>query len=634
MCGVFGGWWQTEPLKLEKMLADAQQTLAHRGPDDRGLEIIRNQEGTVAIGHTRLSIIDLSPAGHQPMSRSHGHYTIVYNGEIYNYKELRQELECLGQEFVSDSDTEVLLAAWIKWGTSCLKRLIGMFAFVVYNRVENTLTACRDAFGIKPLFYTHDRNQFIFASEMPALLCLCNEKPRLDWQSSYDYLVFGNYDSSERTFIEDMLQLAPGHYLKLDIKSGYLSEPKAWWCPNIAQRTSLNFKDAAEKLRSLFLDSIHLHLRSDVPIGAALSGGIDSSAIVCAMRHIEPDMPIHTFSFIAPGSDVNEERWADKINDFVKAKAHKVVIHPFEMAADLDDMMRAQGEPFGSTSIYAQYRIYRLARECGIIVTLDGQGGDELLAGYDGYPSYRMLSLLEKRQFGALMNFCYNYTKWPGRSKSLNWKIMMSHLTPDILYSTAKRLFGPDQMPSWLNKKVLREAGVKLRLSKPRRDKEASGRRLAEKLALVLTKQGMPALLRHGDRNAMRFSIESRVPYLTIPLVEFALSLPEEYLISQQGETKAIFRAAMRGIVPGDVLERRDKIGFATPEKEWLKLLAPKIREWICRSNGMPFLKRDVLLKEYDALMNGRKPFSFVAWRWINFCRWIELSCKKAGLLP
>ena len=626
MCGIFGGWWQKEPPQLEWRLLDAQKSLAHRGPDDRGLEIERRVEGTVALGHTRLSIIDLSAAGHQPMQTPDGRYTIVFNGEIYNYRELRQELKGLNQEFVSDSDTEVLLAAWRTWGTACLKRLIGMFVFVVFDREENTLTACRDAFGIKPFFYAHDREQFIFASEAPALQGLRNEKPRLDWQSSYDYLVFGSYDSSERTFIEGVRQLAPGHCLHFDTISGNLTEPQSWWQPNIAQRSSLNFKDAADELRSLFLDSVRLHLRSDVAIGAALSGGVDSSAIVCAMRHIEPDMPIHTFSFIAPGSDVNEERWVDKINAHVKAKAHKVLVHPAEMAADLDDMIRAQGEPFGSTSIYAQYRVYRLARECDVTVILDGQGGDELLAGYDGYPAYRMLSLLEQRQFGALMNFGHNWAKWPGRGKKPPWKALLGHVTPEFLYSSAKRLFGPDQMPPWLDKQLLMDARVKLRLTKPLRDKAARGRRLAEILAQALTKQGMPALLRHGDRNAMRFSIESRVPFLTIPLTEFALSLPEEYLISQQGETKAILRKAMRGIVPDNVLERRDKIGFATPEKEWLHLLAAQIREWIVVPNDVPFLKREVLLKEYNALMNGGKPFSFVAWRWINFCRWAELN--------
>jgi len=626
MCGIFGGWWQKETPHFEQRLWDVQRMLAHRGPDDQGLEIERHPEGTVALGHTRLSIIDLSTAGHQPMKTPDGRYSIVFNGEIYNYRELRQELKVLNHEFVSDSDTEVLLAAWRTWGSACLKRLIGMFAFVVFDHEENTLTACRDAFGIKPFFYTHNHKQFIFASEAPALQGLRNEKPRLDWQSSYDYLVFGNYDINERTFIEDILRLLPGHILQFDTISGNLTEPKSWWQPNIAQRSSLSFKEAADELRSLFLDSVRLHLRSDVAIGAALSGGIDSSAIVCAMRHIEPEMPIHTFSFIAPGNDVNEERWVDKINSHVKAKAHKVLVHPADMAADLDDMIRAQGEPFGSTSIYAQYRVYRLARECGVTVTLDGQGGDELLAGYDGYPSYRMLTLFERRELGALLNFGYNWSKWPGRNKADPWKALISKLMPDILYGSAIRLFGPDQMPAWLDKEMLMDAGVIPCLAKPLCDKAASGRRLAERLTRALTKQSVPMLLRHGDRNAMRFSVESRVPFLTIPLTEFALSLPEEYLISQQGETKAIFRKAMRGIVPDDVLERKDKIGFATPEKEWLKLLATQIRDWIVVPNDIPFLKREVLLKEYDAIINGGKPFSSVTWRWINFCRWAELT--------
>ncbi len=531
----------------------------------------------------------------------------------------------LGQNFLSESDTEVLLAAWHTWGVTCLKRLVGMFAFVIYDRQANTLTAVRDAFGIKPLFYTINKEQFLFASEIQALQKLINRKLQLDWQRSYDYLMFGDYDSCEQTFFQDIRHLLPGHFLRFNIASREFSTPQAWWQPNIEQRSFQNFPDAADELRQLFLNSIRLHLRSDVPLGAALSGGIDSSAVVCAIRHLEPDLPVHTFSYVARNSRVSEEHWVDKINSHVGAKAHKVFVSPAEIAADLDDIIQIQGEPFGDTSIYAQYRVLRLARESGMIVTLDGQGADEMLAGYHGYPAYRMRSLLEQGRIPELIKFVHNWKKWPGRTGQYPWKVLVGQLLPDHLFENISRLIGINRMPAWLDGNILKEAGIATGLKKNITNKIGAGRRVIEVLAKSLTIKGLPSMLRHLDRNAMRFSIESRVPFLTIPMAEFLLALPEEYLISHQGETKSIFRKAMRGIVPDEILRRKDKIGFATPEKSWLRFLSDTIMSSLRVTNSVPFLKMDVLLYEYKKTITGHKYFTTEAWRWINFCRWFQV---------
>ncbi len=622
MCGITGGWWPSGSQHVAERLERSLDAMKHRGPDDRGKLLYQLDGATTALGHMRLSIIDVSSAGHQPMSSTDDRLTVVFNGEIYNYRELKKELEGLGHKFSSGSDTEVLLAAWKQWGTACLPRLTGMFAFAMLDRQEKTLTCVRDAFGIKPFFYSNSDDGFHFGSETGAVLELQASKPAVNWQRAYDYLVHGDYDSNSESFFEGIHHLMPGHFLTLDLTDGKVTPPESWWRPDIRERRDLGFSGAVEKIRQQFLDNVRLHLRSDVPLGSALSGGVDSSSIVCAMRHLEPDLPIHTFSFIAAGSDVSEEHWVDQINDRVKAISHKVVVTPQDLAKDLDDMIRVQGEPFGSTSIYAQYCVYRLAKESGITVTLDGQGADEMLAGYSGYPGPRLHSLIQTGQWKRAWRFLNDWSTWPGRSKAAGAKAWASHVAGDELHRLFRSVNGGSLKPAWLKANELKETGVEFQFSRRIAVSELKGRQLMAELAASLTERGIVSLLRNGDRNSMRFSIESRVPFLTTDLVETLMSVPEEYLISDQGETKHIFRAAMRGIVPDAVLDRRDKIGFATPEKAWLFALSDTVRGWLGEDIEIPFINRQEMLSEFDQIISGKRPFTWQVWRWINFCRW------------
>ena len=628
MCGIFGSYRDQQAADCDMRFQGALHALHHRGPDDQGLEFHSIAGGQLALGHTRLSIIDLSAGGHQPMHSLDGRHAIVFNGEIYNYRELRQELKRLGHAFHTDSDTEVLLTAWSHWGLEALPKLRGMFAFAVWDRSDQTLTLVRDAFGIKPLFYRQDPDGFAFASEIPALLALLPQKPALNLQRAYSYLVFGDYDSGEDTFYAGIYHLPPGHWLRLDLKEGRIGTPQRWWWPSIEERTDLSFEDAAAHLRELFLDNMRLHLRSDVPLGAALSGGVDSSAIVCAMRHIEPEMPIHTFTFIAPGTSVDEEKWADIINQTVKAIPHKVDPGPNDLARDFDDLIKEQGEPFGSTSLYAGHCVYKEARNNGIVVTLDGQGGDELFAGYHGYPNSRIKSLIDSRQFLTLTKFLIAWGNWPGRVYKNAIVALAANLIPDKMLNHLKRL-RTSRMKDWLNAEYFLSKGISL-YSLENNEFNAGGsidgRALAYSLRRAQTETGLQSLLRHVDRNAMHWSIENRVPFLTTDLAEFALSLPESYLVSNMGETKSVFRAAMKGIVPNAILDRKDKIGFAPPEKKWIYSNKKQLLAWVEFSSQIPFFESNKVRSFINAQLGDESVLTGHTWRIINFCRWCDIN--------
>lgn len=621
MCGIAGAIRSGGETCNAEMSATLEM-LHHRGPDHRAQ--LGHQENGVStlLGFTRLSIIDLAERANQPMVSPDGHLALVFNGEIYNYRELRQDLARSGWAFRTESDTEVLLAAWSVWGAGCLARLVGMFAFAVHDRKKRTLTCVRDAFGIKPLFYASSKKAFYFASELPALLNLRQERPAVNLQRGYDYLVHGDYDSSESTFVDGVMQLRPGHLLQVNLDRDLSAGGRQWWAPRIERASSLGFAEAADAVRNAFLESIRLHLRSDVPLGVALSGGVDSSAVVCAIRKVEPHAPIQAFSFVARGYAISEESWLDLVGARVSVNVHKVVATEHDLVRDLDDLIRAQGEPFGSTSVYAQYRVFQLASRAGVKVTLGGQGADELLAGYNGYVGYRLLSLCAERRYIDAFRLLRRWKRWPGRSYKLAVLELGRVLFPDRTYAGLRKIGGRDFVPEWLNARLLMESGVQLKEHRQLRRPEFCTRRVVEELASSLQYRGLPSLLRHEDRNAMHFSVESRVPFLTTAFCELLFSLPEHYLISHEGETKSIFRAAMRGIVPDAILDRRDKIGFATPEDHWFKQAAPILRNWLSEAGSVPLLNAKALLKRFDAVMRGHLPFDWQIWRWVNYVRW------------
>jgi asparagine synthase (glutamine-hydrolysing) len=634
MCGIAGLILVPACNIRSELIRSLSERLEHRGPDDFGWLSLRKGEvkshrkikrdfiADAVLVHRRLSILDLTSAGWQPMASQEGRYHIVFNGEIYNYLELQRELKSIGYRFRSRSDTEVLLAAYAQWGAGALSRLVGMFAFAILDLETRKLFLARDVFGIKPLYYTYWQDGFAFASEIKPLLELPGVHRRINPQRLYDYLRFGITDQGGETLIGDIKQLPAAHFMEVPLDHPQGGYPSRYWEIDFSQRTELSFNEAANRLRELFLESVGLHLRSDVPVGAALSGGIDSSSIVMAMRHLEPDVDIHTFSYIADDPKISEERWVDLVGRTANATVHKVKLSPNDLMADLDALVDSQEQAFGSTNIYAQREVFRQAREVGIKVMLDGQGADELLGGYHYYIAARLASLLRQGQWTEAGRLVHGASKLPGAGMLQLWCRAMDFLVPSKLQAPMRRMIKKDLVPPWLNLEWFQAHDVEMKSVSYTTRKEI----LRESLHHDLTDLSLPQLLRYEDRNSMAFSIESRVPFLTPKLASFILSLPEEYLIAPNSTTKAVFRQAMRGIVPDVILDRGDKIGFATPEKDWLFALRPWVERVLASKTpaDMPALDFSAMRQEWNWILGGRRSFDWRVWRWVNVILWAE----------
>lgn len=628
MCGIMGVF-TAKPVSLN--IESALNILQHRGPDDSGSLYwlpgeLPNHDSPgklpcrIAIGHRRLSIIDLSSAGRQPMSSSDGRWWIVFNGEVYNYIELRTELELVGIRFRTKTDTEVVLMALVYWGPEkALQRFRGMFAFALLDTISGSLLLARDPFGIKPLYVCNWREGVAFASEIAPLLELPGVDRSLDPERTWLYLRFGVTDHGNQTMLAGISQVPPAHwgvYSTDEQSPDWSFQP--YWDPQKIPRSELRFDDAVEQVRHMFLRNINWHLRSDVPVGTALSGGIDSSAIVCAIRHLHPDQEIHTFSYLADDARLSEEVWVEMVNRHVSAIPHAIRPSSEDLIADIDLLMDCQGEPFGSTSIYAQHRVFRAAKEAGIKVMLDGQGADEILAGYMPYQGARLASLLSQGRLLKALQFLRAQKEWPGRSVSNVLITGLGHLLPDAMRPLARKMAGRTDRPIWANHHWFHEQGVRMLCPwYHARNREHLRSDLQESVAV-----GLLSLLRYEDRNSMAYSIESRVPFLTTDFAELLLSLPEDHLIGDDGTSKRVFRAAMRGIVPDAILDRRDKIGFATPELSWLRQHSVIVDRALKLAHNVPCLNAAGVEAFCRETLSGSIPFSFQVWRLLNFLRW------------
>ncbi|MGH2933069.1 MAG: asparagine synthase (glutamine-hydrolyzing) [Gaiellaceae bacterium] len=541
MCGLAGIVDLARPPEhadVERMLGE----LAHRGPDGRG---VFAADG-VCLGHLRLAILDLSDAGLQPMQDRE--LQLLHNGEVYNYLELRDELQAKGHTFSTATDSEVILAAYREWGEHCVEHFNGMWAFVVWDDARRTLFCSRDRLGIKPFYYRLDGSRFAYASE-PWVLA---SGGRANLAPVRAYLEQGHLDQGDETFFEGVVRLPPAHSLSFGPDGLRLWR---YWSLEPAEAPS----DAVAAVRETFLDAVRLQLRSDVPVGTCLSGGIDSSAIAVAVAHHGHERQ-ETVTAYFDDRGYDERPYARAVVDRTGAEAHWATFGAEDLVNDLPAIVQAQGEPFGSTSICAGWYVMREARRAGLTVMLDGQGGDEIFAGYRASFGYRLSDLLregrlreatqELRAFAAVHG-----PRWAAVA------LAGPHVPERTRLAVRGRLRGGSSLVAGALHAVPVQANA---------NGAVFPDRLRHQLHLTLTQRGLPELLRYEDRNSMAHSLEARVPLLDHRLVQLAFSLPGDELI-RRGETKSVLRRALADLLPPQVAGRRDKLGFVTPESRFLR---------------------------------------------------------------
>lgn len=607
MCGICGilnfGQNVTDVNKINSMMS----YMKHRGPDSDGVWSFKN----VSFGFVRLSIIDLSSDGNQPMQDDSKNYTIVFNGEIYNYIELRDELSQKGYDFKTKTDTEVLLKGFIEWGPDVLDKCNGMFAFAVYNNNTGELFCARDRFGIKPFYYYCGKDTFIFCSEIIPIVKTFPDLKEVNDESIFNYFVFNRTDYNDDTFFRKINRLPHGSYLKIkqDVKI------HSWY--NLKEKTETIRKDT--NLKDLLVSSIGLRLRSDVPVGLCLSGGLDSSTIASillsnyGMNNLQTFSAVYNKSFEFDESEyINEYRPLLKNMNFITPDAESLF-------GDKEHFILTQGEPVPSTSPYAQYKVMQIAKG-KVKVTLDGQGADEQLAGYHYFYGNYFKELFRSLKFFRLMN-----EMW------LNYKIHNS------TYSLQTFLYFmlPERMKTGLRanrygyiKKDFNELYEKNNFISSRLYSSGS---LNEAL-LNHFNYKLEHLLKWEDRNSMNFSIEARLPFLDYRIVEHVLSLPSNMKI-YKGQTKYLLREEMKGILPEKIRKRHSKIGFDTPEDKWFrsKAFVEYIKDIINSSllKNSNYFDADSVRNLYNDHINGRKNVSKEIWKLINYYIWHENIIKS-----
>lgn len=571
IAGIFGYHWSRS--QLESMVAIQR----HRGPDGEGLYI--DPSRLAGLGHNRLSIIDLSESGRQPMSDASGRFWIVFNGELYNYIELRQELRS-DYAFQTKTDTEVLLAAYQKWGEGCLDRLIGMFAFAIWDEKEKTLVAVRDRFGVKPLHYSHQPDGTLLIGSEIKSLHAAGVKKQADETVWANYLVAGLYDDGERTFWEDIRSLAPGHLLKW--REGKL-ETSCWY--DLAQRIQPEYDTrplevVEEEYKALLVESVRLRFRSDVPVAINLSGGLDSSLLLGLVHATQGrDSDVKAFTFITGDSNYDELPWVRQMLAHTQHESVACELTPAEVPTLAKLVQKHQDEPFGGLPTLAYAQLFKRARAEGIIVLLDGQGLDEQWAGYDYYDAAHnghQAAVVQGTQAQPFRPHCL-IPEFRGLAKTRSWNRGFS-----------------DQ----LRKQQYRD----IRYTK------------------------IPRALRFNDRVSMRSSTELREPFLDHRLFELALKqLPDRKI--RNGTRKWFLRQIAGSFLPEQISEA-PKRPLQTPQREWLRgPLRGWAEDYICKAlehYGEVWLDSEAVRREWHTYQSSIGDNSFYIWQWVNLGLWCE----------
>ena len=556
------------------------ESRAHRRPDGSGVLGLHPQDTamggngpSIGFGNRRLAILDLSDRAAQPMALDG--VTVTYNGEIYNFIELRAELEALGHAFATTSDTEVLLHAYQQWGTACVERFNGIFAFVIWDEDRGRLVAARDRMGVKPLYWVATGGRLCLASEIRALR-ICERHSNIDEGLLYDFLVAGRMEHSDATFFQGVRRLPAGCLLELC--KGDISTRPYWKPAATDERYGRSLNENAEEFADLFRDAIRIQMRADVPVACCLSGGLDSTAVAAVASDLTT-VPLTLFTARYRYRKIDEWRYAQALHRDRRVIPVQVFVEPKEYWVHLDEVLKAQEEPFANPSVFAQWRLMKEINANGIKVVLDGQGGDELLCGYAKYYYFNLADLLRSQ-------------RW--LSATVAVMSAFSAGGPQLFNLAGARRYIPG---GWflrrLRSSVLQSDFLARLKDRPIEHPRGS---VIDQQILDLTRFGLPTLLRYEDKNSMAHSVESRVPFLDHRLVEFALSVPVEHKI-RGARSKVLLRTGLRGTIPEMVRRRRSKLGFGGHWNLWVSELKAEIEEWLAspRLHLDPYVRRAAL---------------------------------------
>jgi len=605
MCGIAGlaGPGAVDSDALRRMAGE----MIHRGPDGEGVWC----DAVAGFAFRRLAIIDLHERSNQPMHLDHLH--LVFNGEIYNYIELRDDLRRAGHHFATEGDAEVLLHAWAEWGEGALDRLNGMFALAVWDDRARRMVLATDRFAEKPLFFHQTADRLMFASDVRALRAADAEVGVPDEAATARFLAVGRMPVLPETFFADVRRLPPSHMATWSPREGV--RLRRWWEPSLVA-VPRDAADAAARLRDLLRDSVRIRLRSDVPVGTSLSGGVDSSAVVATAAELAADSARHAFTATFPGFERDEWNHAQAAASSARVVHHHAVRPEMaELFDDLPALVAAQEEPFGSTSIYAQWRVMKAAREAGVVVMLDGQGADELFGGYPGIEGWALRSLGPSAVLGALRtdrklagSIAYAYAG--GRAPRSIARVERRRRASPYLDPALAEIGTDyvDRMPDW-----------------------ASGSPLRRELLTQAFRSSLPQLCRYADRDSMAFGVEVRLPFLDPRVAEFALSLPP-HLVWRGGVTKRVLRDALRGLVPDEVLDRQEKVGYETPQARWFASEAGRAKVADILLHGPPAGPQRRAEIERD-LRGGAWRDTDAIWRAVNVELWLDAWGRPAGAM-
>jgi asparagine synthase (glutamine-hydrolysing) len=594
------------------------ERIEHRGPDDEGF----HETAAVSLGHRRLAIIDLE-FGREPMSNGDGDVHLIYNGEVYNFRELRAELEGAGWAFQTHCDAEVVLVAYQAWGTECFKRFNGMWALAILDERAADgsgpkLILCRDHLGIKPLYVAEAGGRYLFASEIKALLAAPELQPTVDKQRLAEYLARGLHDHDERTFFEGVRQVLPATAVIVDVRTSAETVHR-YWEPQLSSSAPAD----PEAFGAVFKRAVERRLVADVPVGTCLSGGLDSSSIVCLMSQLlaegAPDAhsmgeQLRTFSAVFDNDPIDEQEYIEPIlqvsgagSDFVRPKSK-------DLFADLPLVVWHQDEPMVSSGPYAQYRVMELAKN-KVKVLLDGQGGDELLAGYVPYQYVYLKELAKGRDLTTIAR------------EAVGVRDLLAPFAKRKVLDRNRTVDPATYCPNLLGDP---EVAAAIRAADTRTSTD-----LKQRLLQDLTLFSLPSLLRYEDRNSMAHSIESRPPFLDQELVELVLSLPSDAIV-RDGWSRWIFRESMKGILPDKIRLRRKKIGFTTPEIRWLRSERAFV-QGVLRSPSFcsrPYWDAPAVARAFKSVCEGELEESALFWRFLNVEAWLRVFHGPAPLAP